>query len=374
MTERIKYYLDGLFSTVPTIADAIELKIKLYERMSQQYQTYLEQGMGEQTAYERVIESIGDLRTLISQIQQGNEKELANSQKLSWFSPDRTTGKINDLVRNISDVTTGLISGIFSKNDPEGVRLVNQISLPLKEIEKVKISYLAESITLKQSLDGGLLVKEYMNRDEPEFYADVVQGNEQIHIRHGRRKGITLRSRVEVFIPEDWHGDLTVSNISCDIMSQCDWTLATFNAKSVSGSIDLKTITADKINLFSSLGTLGLKQCTGEVDLNTSNGNIYVKEVIGGGNFSSLSGRIKVYFKELNSAVRISSETGDVQLHLPLDPNFELDAVSATGAIDSSFTKLTSHPLQNKVHGFVGHPPYQDINISTTTGDIRVEN
>ncbi|MBG0784073.1 MAG: DUF4097 family beta strand repeat protein [Anaerolineaceae bacterium] len=374
MTERIKYYLDGLFSTVPTIADAIELKIKLYERMSQQYQTYLEQGMGEQTAYERVIESIGDLRTLISQIQQGNEKELANSQKLSWFSPDRTTGKINDLVRNISDVTTGLISGIFSKNDPEGVRLVNQISLPLKEIEKVKISYLAESITLKQSLDGALLVKEYMNRDEPEFYADVVQGNEQIHIRHGRRKGITLRSRVEVFIPEDWHGDLTVSNISCDIMSQCDWTLASFNAKSVSGSIDLKTITADKINLFSSLGTLGLKQCTGEVDLNTSNGNIYVKEVIGGGNFSSLSGRIKVYFKELNSAVRISSETGDVQLHLPLDPNFELDAVSATGAIDSSFTKLTSHPLQNKVHGFVGHPPYQDIHISTTTGDIRVEN
>jgi len=374
MTERIKYYLDGLFSTVPTIADAIELKIKLYERMSQQYQTYLEQGMGEQTAYERVIESIGDLRTLISQIQQGNEKELANSQKLSWFSPDRTTGKINDLVRNISDVTTGLISGIFSKNDPEGVRLVNQISLPLKGIEKVKISYLAESITLKQSLNGALLVKEYMNRDEPEFYADVVQGNEQIHIRHGRRKGITLRSRVEVFIPEDWHGDLTVSNISCDIMSQCDWTLASFNAKSVSGSIDLKTITADKINLFSSLGTLGLKQCTGEVDLNTSNGNIYVKEVIGGGNFSSLSGRIKVYFKELNSAVRISSETGDVQLHLPLDPNFELDAVSATGAIDSSFTKLTSHPLQNKVHGFVGHPPYQDIHISTTTGDIRVEN
>jgi DUF4097 and DUF4098 domain-containing protein YvlB len=374
VVDRFKYYLDGLFATAPIVDGITELKQKLYKRMKEQYQAYLHQNLDSETAYERVIESIGDIRKVLIHLQEGQEKETKNSKKFSWGLNKRSTKKITEMVRNFSDVASGLMMGMFNKNDPKDINMVNKFSLPLNGVERIRINYLSESITLKQSLDENLLVREYMSRDEPELFAEVRRSDDEIQIRHGRRKGIFLQSRIEVYIPADWKGTLAVSNVSFDITSQCDTNLSSFIAKSVGGSIEVKSIIADTIKLFSSVGSLIASRCAGNMDLNTSNGNIRVQEAIGRGIFSSLSGNINVNLEKPDGLVRLSSETGEVHLRLSKEESLELNAVSVTGAIFSSFGELGDHPLQNRVHGILGDFPYQDVEISTTTGDIFIYN
>jgi DUF4097 and DUF4098 domain-containing protein YvlB len=211
-----------------------------------------------------------------------------------------------------------------------------------------------------------------MSRSEPELFAKVSWDDKEVQIRHGRRKGLFLRSRVEVYIPADWKGSLAVSNVNFDITSRYDWNLTGFIAKSVGGSIEIKSIIADTVKLFSSVGSLITSHCSGEMDLNTSNGSIQVQEAEGRGTFSSLSGNIRLNLKKQNGLVRLSSETGEIHLRLSQKDNVELNAVSVTGAIASSFGEPGDHPLHNRFHGILGKFPYHDIEISTTTGNIFI--
>lgn len=369
-----KYYLDGLFGTAPILKGTAELKSRLHQRMSEQYQTYLDRGLDKETAYNNVIESIGDVRKIIANLQEGAEKEFGINTKEIWGfdSEDRLSDKVGNMVRNFSDVASGLVMGIFNKNNSKDIHLVNKITVPLDGVEKIKINYLSESIVLKQSLDGALLVREFMNREEPELFAEVKQNSEEIQIRHGRRKGFFLQSRIEVYIPEDWKGTLIVSNISLDITSSCDWNLSSFIAKSVGGSIAVKSVIADSVKLFSSVGSLVTSYIAGNMDLNTSNGDIKVQKAEGSGVFGSNSGDIKINFDKVTGAVRLSSETGEIHLHISEESDFQLDAVSVTGGIFSPFVDGGDHPLQNRVHGTWGKFPYQDVEISTTTGNIFI--
>lgn len=397
VSEKFKYYIEGLFATAPSLDGITALKEALNNRMSEEYQSYLQEGLDEQTAYERVIEGIGDIKKLVAYLQDGQDKESTPAkeaprtatppQEQPQTEGHQTEGqvkenpqdgaesspsKITEMVRNFSDVTSGILMSMFNKNDPKDIKLVNKINLPLDGVDKIKINYLSESITLKQSQDNTLQIQEYMSRSEPELFAKVSWDDKEVQIRHGRRKGFFLRSRIEVSIPADWKGTLAVSNVNFDITSRCDWHLDGFIAKSVGGSIEIKSIIADTVKLFSSVGSLIASHCSGEMDLNTSNGAIRVQEAEGRGAFSSLSGNIHVNLKKQNGMIRLSSETGEIHLRLSQKDNVELNAVSVTGAISSSFGEPGDHPLHNRFHGILGKFPYHDIEISTTTGNIFI--
>jgi hypothetical protein len=101
---------------------------------------------------------------------------------------------------------------MFNRNDPKDIKLVNKISLPLAGMKRIRINYLSESITLKQSPDENLLVREYMSLDEPELFAKVNRSEDEFQIKHGRRKGFFFKSRIEAYIPEDWKGTEAVSS------------------------------------------------------------------------------------------------------------------------------------------------------------------
>jgi DUF4097 and DUF4098 domain-containing protein YvlB len=373
LEDKFKYYLDGLFATAPVIDGIADIKQKLYDRMKEQYQAYLQQGLDQQTAYDRVIESIGDIGKAVSHLREGQDKETKNNKKFQWKPSPDSTKKIAEMAQNFSDVVSGFMLSIFNRNDPRDISLVNKISIPVNDAEKIRINYLSESVILKQSLDGNILVREYMNSDDPVLFAEVRYNEDEIQIRHGRRKGLHLKSRIEVYIPADWKGTLAVSNISFDISSVCDWHLSGFIAKSVGGSIEIKSITADSINLFSSVGSLNVPYCSGKMDLNTSNGDIHVQEAIGHGSFSSLSGNIKVNLRKPDGKVRLSSETGEIHLYLSGDESLDLTAASVTGGIFSPFRDPGGHPFRNQVHTVQGEFPYQTVEISTTTGNIFIE-
>jgi DUF4097 and DUF4098 domain-containing protein YvlB len=283
---------------------------------------------------------------------------------------------MNKFVKNVTDVASGLMTGIFNGDEPKGVDLVNTISLSLKDIESVRVKYIAESITLSDSKDGNLIIKEYMNKNEEETFAEITQKNTSIEIKHGRRKGFKLRSRIEVYIPKEWIGKFTLSTIYGSIRTKCDWTFKTFNAESMGGDIQLGTIDAEKIKLSSANGDITALSCFGNIDFRNGSGAIRVDNVIGEGSFYTNSGSITLNFQKISAHVDCGSQNGDVYIHLAENIAVELDAVTQSGSIYTSFDKIVVMPKENgkqsNAHGFLGKSPYKDIQIKTVMGDVHI--
>lgn len=373
MIDKLKCYLDGLFATVPDTSEVTVVKSKLYNRMKQEYAVCVQKGLDQQAAYESAVESIGDISDQISQLKKRKDEPPVNQEATKQPLDKRSKNKVGKFIRDVPDITSGLLTGMLNKVDPADLSLVNTVSLPLDGVDSVKIAYLAEGITLNHSSDGNFVVREYMNQKEPEFFAEVKLTNNNILVKHGKRKGLSLRSSIEVSLPAEWNGRLAISSIYGSICTECDWNLSSFSAKTVGGNVEMTNLAADTIKLSSSVGSLILESCTGKMELNTVGGEILVDKVTGGGIFGTIVGNIRLYFGELSRSVKLSSENGEVFLHLPQNSSFEIDAVSIMGAIYSSFKAVEINPGINKcAHGFVGKAPYQDIEISTSTGGIHI--
>jgi hypothetical protein len=373
MIERLKYYLDGLFASVPSSEEVEKAKARLYDRMKDEYEDCIQRGLDHQSAYESVIASVGDVTTLISQLRDSSEETPKSKPKEAQPSNERPTSRIGEFVRNVTDFTSGLFTGMLTGPNPSNLSLVNTITLPLTNINEVKITYLAESILLQQSPDGNLVVREYMNQKEPELLAEVIQADEgHIIIKNGRRKGLALRSRIEVYVPAGWHGALALSTLYGHITTECDWNLNKFSAKSVNGNIEMTNLTANHVKLSSSLGSLTLESCSGNMIMNTVSGEIRIARVSGGGIFGTIAGRIRLYVENLSKPLKLSSENGEIFLHMSKESSYEFNAVSITGIVFSTVNGIDVFIVPNRAHGYVGKAPIHEVEISTSTGSIHI--
>lgn len=87
MNESLRHYLDDLFKPVPQTAKVSELKEELLINMNEKYDDLIKQGLGEQEAYKQVVQGIGDIDQLISQLQPDplNEYKVQEQRKKTSF-------------------------------------------------------------------------------------------------------------------------------------------------------------------------------------------------------------------------------------------------------------------------------------------------
>ncbi len=69
MNENLRRYMEELFRSAPQTAKATELKEELLINMNEKYEDLISKGISEPEAYKQVIQGIGDVDELISQIQ-----------------------------------------------------------------------------------------------------------------------------------------------------------------------------------------------------------------------------------------------------------------------------------------------------------------
>lgn len=385
MTEKLKAYLDGLFESVPDTKEVREAKDELYDGMIERYEDCLREGMDEQAAYDCVVDSIGDIRELIDELDTSGEPAGGQSADAGERGKTKTDKSfdLDDLIQTVTGFAQRMVSGADKVvngvvdwiNDPVmgDLRLVNSIRLPLADVDSIDIDYISDSVRLRHGEGDELVINEYMNRDDPSLYAQVNQGVGNIEVRHGKRVGIfVLYSRIEVLLPASWYGSLSLSTVSGRIVSEDSWKLVSLNAKTVSGEVDLRSVVAGMVRASSTSGTLRLQFAEGEMDLHTVSGAIRADAIRGSGSFATTSGGIRVGFEQLNGNVKASTISGGVRLGIPMDANVELDAKSMTGNIHTAFNDTLSYSRRNRVHAFIGSEPYHYVRLNTTSGGIHI--
>lgn len=366
MQDKLKAYLDNLFSVLPATDEVKEAKEELLDGMLEHYEDCIKDGMDEQEAYDRVVDSLGDVRELFDELNNGEgQKKKADGFNINI--------DLTGFVNSVTNLASGLMSGFFNNAPLAEQKLVNTINLPVENVQNIEVSYVSEAIFVLPAPGDELIVKEYMNRDDPALLASVSLRGNDVLIKNGSRQGIFgLRSRVEVLLPQSWHGNLTVGTVGGSISVEGQWEFAAFTGRTVSGEVSVEDITAAVIRLSSTSGSVRAKRAVGQLELHSISGSIKVQQAEGSGSFKTTSGGVRVNFEQLSGRVDASSVSGGVRLNLPQDASFEFEGRSVTGSIYTGFDDKLTFQRRNKAHGFVGEEPYYHVRASSTSGGIHV--
>jgi DUF4097 and DUF4098 domain-containing protein YvlB len=293
--------------------------------------------------------------------------------------------------------------------------LVNSQEISLQAITDIALVYRWEKVILRQNDGDTLILKEYMNRNDPRYYAHIVPHGNTLTIERGKRPlGILINTfdvRAEVYIPASYRNAITVKTTSGGIESAGQLVGGTIHIKSSSGAIKLERVAAEELSIQSSSGAVRSEWLQGAitirtssgsitsawaggtVDLRTESGKIRVDHITGNVSAKTSSGAIDfalvtgdISAKTISGGIRcgagedtehlsLTTTSGIVSLGIPRNSNAAFSARTTSGSLSTPFPDQLFSPLSDRksVQGNIGSDnPEKEIRIQTTSGSIHV--
>jgi hypothetical protein len=273
----------------------------------------------------------------------------------------------------------------------EDLPLVNTETLSMEGIESLTISYGHDEMILRESESDDLVIKEYMKRDHARYAARVSRAGGAVRVRRGKRPWLYWgwKARAEIYLPRSFRGDLRVSNASGPLSADTDLLdYRTIDISVSSGEVFLRGVSGETVSIHVSSGDLDLRalrgnsfvslssgrvqiggmgggehhikvssgrlrigSLEGEAGLELTSGNILVDQARGGmdarvssgtmelgefsgqGSFRMSSGNLRMNVKELREDLRFQLSSGTIDLGIPPEIPFNLDAETNSGSV-----------------------------------------
>ena len=157
-------------------------------------------------------------------------------------------------------------------------------------------------------------------------------------------------AEIEVTVPENAILDITTSN----------------------GKITSTGVRGD-LKLTTSNGDLTVKGGHGAQSLTTSNGSVQVEAQSAQVNAQTSNGSITFTGSLAEGRQAFETSNGSVEISLPGDSQFSIDAHTSNGKISTEFLVTFSGSSQdNELKGTVGQNPAMSISVSTSNGSIKL--
>ncbi len=316
--------------------------------------------------------------------------------------------------------------GVSEKN------LVNTQAMDVSGLESISITYGADDIVFLESQDSQLVIKEYMTRDNKDYYAKITRSGSSLEIKEGKRPRVwNFSSKVEVYMPKAIGGSLTCrvgsGNIDSKIpelifsgitlhTSSGDITAGNISAQTcaitvssgsinvgkiiadteigaASGSIRLAEVSGDSHEIRSSSGKITIGSISGSESriscssgnieigearrgmfyINSSSGGIHISSFDGKGTFDASSGDIKIDFMTPRGDIVFKVTSGSISMALPKASSFTLDAESSSGNVTLSSSDSGEKTRKQSILYSTGPSPAFTIKAKTSSGSINVE-
>lgn len=272
---------------------------------------------------------------------------------------------------------------------------VNEITMSLKDVKKLTISYDDENLDFFESPNNNLIIKEYISQNNKKYFANIQKDKESIKISEGGKPvfkdGFTRR--VEVYLPITYSKNLniTITNGNIDI-SNINLSLDSIYIDCTSGNVDINEIVATNIYLSSTSGefeienivggniiidttqaNINCKKIEGNVSYTTTNGNAQFMCAIGGGNYKvNNSGKLYISYDEVTGDIDCYNKNDNIEILLPASLNFEFEAIAKNGCINTNFQNYLSIN-ENLTTAKIGDNANVVIKAETKNGNIDVK-
>jgi len=251
--------------------------------------------------------------------------------------------------------------------------LVNTETIELTGISDIEIAYGSENITFFDSTDGNIVVKEYMSENKEKYYAKVTHSGSSLVIQTGERPTITtFSSHVEVYLPSEYAGRLSIKTQSGTIKSNVNYTFSDFNAESQSGAIEFGNLTAANITIETKSGSITCNTVEGNISASSTSGHFLLTDIKGYGSFNADSSNVDLRFAEITGNITAYSKSGSVDFSAPAGASFNLTATTNSGKINNSLSG-NINATEKSATGSVGDSPEYTVNLSTSSGKINVK-
>lgn len=376
MNEKLRKHIDLLFSEAPQTKATMEVKEELLANLMEHCNDLMESGKSEDEAYAIVVSNIGDVSELIQNLKDANSIGGNCEEDSQWSKEngERTTNKNAEKGWTIGSMIDDFISSVSSAFEMD-CQEVNDKSYSSIGIQTINIGFVSETIRFFLHDAQEIRVVEYMSKKpSADELAKVDIYNGEFNIKNGKRLFFIAKSKVDIYLPKSFHGNLNIKVTSSSIKSTEILDLKNFTVKGVSCSVKAEGILSEYTDINVASGTIKLEQLTGRYHLSTESGSIHIGKISGGGECKTTSGSIHLNYEELKDNVSLSVISGSVRLSVPREASFYYNVSAISGNIHTCFNATQYSSSRHSVQGTVGDAPEHNINIKAISGNIWMQN
>lgn len=276
----------------------------------------------------------------------------------------------------------------------------------MREINEEKSVSMDEISTIQvdmTSVGVHIIREEASNEVKVDFHGKAMQEIKLVSKTENKTLFVTVQRKhenlplyeevvLDVYIPKEYTKDISIKmlsgNVKMDFLN-----LANFTLDTSSGKLEAERINAEKISITSSSGGINIKsidtkdfkmlgkssaitidECIAKkAEMETSSGNITLKNSIGDFSLKSSSGKVLVDYKNFDDQnINIESSSGSVTLELPSSAEFLIEAKTSSGKIQSDFQiNENGSTDKKKLDGKVGTKNNKVI-LQTSSGSIKI--
>lgn len=259
--------------------------------------------------------------------------------------------------------------------------------IDITDVEKLKIEFDTSDLNIFFTDENEIKVIQYSYQElkgDETFKIDKSSSNVTISKKSNRGFHFFYINQIvfDIYIPKAYEGSLEIKAVSGDIKGEENLKFKNLRIYSTSGDIEMANIEADNIDIETVSGdielqkignnTIKLKTVSGNIEVESvkgkieaksTSGNIEIEKIEGEVELNSTSGEIESGDFKITGNSKVKTTSGNVRMYLNEEANCQIQAKSTSGNI--------SYPNGRNV---IGHEPYVDLNIQTTSGNIKVEN
>ncbi|MBM3705480.1 MAG: DUF4097 domain-containing protein [Actinobacteria bacterium] len=233
----------------------------------------------------------------------------------------------------------------------------------VEEIESIVVKTIDTKVNIIPVVDKRVDIDFYGNittnltEAKPELVTSLEDGVLTITISYPKTINFGLinleKLYLDVYVPNYFNKRIEVETVSADLEMR-HMTLDYFRFKTISGNLDVNLISAQNWVL------------------ELTSGNIEARQVEGGINASTISGKTAVSLNSLKGDIRVKTVSGEVEISLPDESQFDFELNSISGDIKNEFGAKISYADKKNIAGSVGDGAFKII-VDTTSGNISIK-
>ena len=178
--------------------------------------------------------------------------------------------------------------------------------------------------------------------------------------------------KLDVYVPISYNNDMKLSSSAGDININ-GFKLNSLQCSLSAGRLTMSNISTSTFNYKNSAGNLKADALlTENATLNSSAGSIDISQFTGNVTSTNSAGDTKIQYASFNNNIDVHSSAGKIEITLPSNSEFNLDAASSFGDVKCDFpVTITGEKKSSILQGNVGNSSNK-IKLEDSAGSINL--
>lgn len=259
----------------------------------------------------------------------------------------------------------------ISDTKKSSIENIHQISV---DASSITLNIVPENTNeVKVNLSGSVSTSSSYTKPELQCY----KSGDTLYISVKDHTGIYFgffnsNMKLDVYVPSSYNNDMKLSSSAGDININ-GFKLTSLKCSLSAGKLTMSNISASTFSYNNSAGNLKADALfTENATLNSSAGSIDISQFTGNVNSTNSAGDTKIQYASFNNNIDVHSSAGKIEITLPSNAQFNLDAASSFGNVKCNFPITTTGVTKdNKLEGNVGNSSNK-IKLQNSAGNINL--